>query len=60
MSSDSNDNRSAANPEGFGVSVTEPDSRLPPPRRFTVETMRAWIAEDEADFERLRSAPGDL
>ena len=59
MSSDSNDNRSAANPEGFGVSVTETDSRLPP-RQFTVETMHAWIAEDEADFERLRSAPGDL
>jgi hypothetical protein len=35
--------------------VTETDSRLPPPRQFSVETMQAWIAEDEADFERLRS-----
>jgi len=59
MSSDSKDTRWAGDPECFGVSVTEPDSRLPSPRRFTVETMRAWIAEDEADFERLRSAPGD-
>ena len=29
----------------FVVSVTE---KLPAPRRFGVETMKAWIAEDEA------------
>lgn len=29
----------------FVVSVTE---ELPAPRRFGVETMKAWIAEDEA------------
>ncbi len=23
------------------------------PRRFSAETIKAWIAEDEADFERL-------
>ena len=27
---------------------------MPPPRRFTREQMGAWIAEDEADLERLR------
>ncbi len=32
---------------------------MPPPRRFTVETINAWIAEDEADFARLRSGAGD-
>jgi hypothetical protein len=26
---------------------------LPPSRRFTPEEMNAWIAEDEADMQRL-------
>ncbi|MGH8291733.1 MAG: hypothetical protein ACREV7_22650 [Steroidobacteraceae bacterium] len=30
---------------------------IPPPRRFTGEQMGGWIAEDEADLERLRRTP---
>ncbi|MGQ0633033.1 MAG: hypothetical protein ACT4QC_00330 [Planctomycetaceae bacterium] len=26
---------------------------LPAPRRFTVEQMKSWIAEDEADMQRF-------
>jgi hypothetical protein len=29
----------------------------PAPRRFSPETIKAWIAEDEADFERLSRSP---
>jgi hypothetical protein len=28
--------------------------QLPPPRRFSSEQMKAWIAEDEADMLRFR------
>ena len=34
----------------FVVSVTE---ELPAPRRFGVETMKAWIAEDYAALQRI-------
>ena len=34
----------------FVVSVTE---ELPAPRRFGVETMKAWIAEDDAALQRI-------
>jgi hypothetical protein len=27
--------------------------RAPEPRRFSAETLRGWIAQDEADFEVL-------
>jgi len=27
---------------------------LPPPRKFSGEQLRAWIAEDEADMQRFR------
>jgi hypothetical protein len=29
----------------------------PPPRRFTREQIGSWIAEDEADLERLTKSP---
>jgi hypothetical protein len=29
---------------------------LPPPRQFTREQVAAWIAEDEADWQRTSSA----
>ena len=29
----------------------------PAPRQFSAETIKAWIAEDEADFERLSRTP---
>jgi hypothetical protein len=29
-------------------------SQLPPPRKFTIEQMHSWIAEDEADMERFQ------
>lgn len=29
-------------------------AQMPMPRKFTKEEMAAWIAEDEADMERLR------
>ena len=29
---------------------------LPAPRRFSGEQLRAWIAEDEADMQRLRNS----
>ena len=35
------------------------ESVSPAARRFSVETMNAWIAEDEADFVWLRSEAGD-
>ena len=28
---------------------------LPAPRKFSDEQLRAWIAEDEADMQRLRN-----
>jgi hypothetical protein len=29
----------------------------PEPRRFSAATIKAWIAEDETDFERLSRSP---
>jgi hypothetical protein len=29
-------------------------AKLPPPRKFSVGQMAAWIAEDEVDMERFR------
>jgi hypothetical protein len=29
----------------------------PEPRRFSAETIKGWIAEDEADFDRLSRSP---
>jgi hypothetical protein len=31
--------------------------KTPPPRRFTIEQINAWIAEDEADLQRLKQSP---
>lgn len=31
--------------------------KMPPPRRFGREQVGAWIAEDEADLQRLRRNP---
>lgn len=28
--------------------------KLPPPRKFSVEQLAAWVAEDEAEMQRLR------
>jgi hypothetical protein len=28
---------------------------LPPPRRFSSEQLRTWIAEDEAEMQRFRN-----
>lgn len=30
--------------------------RLPTPRRFSSEQMKAWVAEDEADLRRFRGS----
>lgn len=37
----------------IGRPVCAERAQLPPLRRFSLDTMRAWIAEDEADFEKL-------
>jgi len=37
----------------LAASLRRDRAKAPAPRRFSLETMRAWIAEDEADFERL-------
>jgi hypothetical protein len=29
-------------------------AKIPPPRHFTLEQMKAWIAEDEEDMRRFR------
>jgi hypothetical protein len=29
-------------------------ARMPEPRKFSLEQMDAWVAEDEADMQRLR------
>jgi hypothetical protein len=31
--------------------------KAPPPRRFSRDQIRSWIAEDEADFEQSRRSP---
>ena len=28
-------------------------AQMPPPRRFTMDLVAAWVAEDEADMERF-------
>ena len=28
-------------------------AQMPPPRRFTMDQVAAWVAEDEADMERF-------
>jgi hypothetical protein len=53
------DNPRAPSPIPLAGVVASGIDSLPAPRRFTVETMQAWIAEDEADFERLRLGAGD-
>jgi hypothetical protein len=37
----------------LAASLRRDRGKSPAPRRFSADTMRAWIAEDEADFERL-------
>ena len=37
----------------LAASLRRERAQLPQPRRFSIDTQRAWIAEDEADFERL-------
>lgn len=37
----------------LAASLRRDRAKNPAPRRFSRETMRAWIAEDEADFARL-------
>jgi hypothetical protein len=37
----------------LAASLRRERARGPAPRRFSADTMRAWIAEDEADLERL-------
>jgi hypothetical protein len=32
-------------------------AQAPEPRTFSADTINAWIAEDEADFERLSRSP---
>jgi hypothetical protein len=39
----------------LAVSLRRERRKAPEPRRFSAETLRGWIAEDEADFERLSS-----
>ena len=29
-------------------------AQMPTPRRFSMETMAGWVAEDEADMDRFR------
>lgn len=45
-------------PVGCGVSGAESGS-VPAPRRFSAQTLKEWIAEDEADFVRLSTDAGD-
>ena len=33
--------------------LREPGSQLPAPRKFSCEQLNAWIAEDEADMQRV-------
>jgi hypothetical protein len=37
----------------LAASLRRERAKVPEPRRFSIETMRSWIVEDEADFERL-------
>ncbi len=37
----------------LAASLRRARAQSPEPRRFSAETIQAWIAEDEADFERL-------
>ena len=37
----------------LAASLRRERTKLPEPRRFSIDTMRSWIAEDEADFEQL-------
>ena len=37
----------------LAASLRRDRRNAPQPRRFSAETIKAWIAEDEADFERL-------
>jgi hypothetical protein len=37
----------------LAASLRRDRARMPAGRRFSADTMKAWIAEDEADFARL-------
>jgi len=37
----------------LATSLRRQRAQLPPLRRFSIDMMRAWIAEDEADFGKL-------
>ncbi len=41
----------------LAASLRRARAQAPEPRRFAAETISAWIAEDEADFERLSRSP---
>ena len=41
----------------LAASLRRARAQSPEPRQFSAETIQAWIAEDEADFERLSRSP---
>lgn len=41
----------------LAASLRRDRAKTPEPRRFSADILRAWIAEDEADFERLSRRP---
>jgi hypothetical protein len=41
----------------LAASLRRARAQAPEPRQFSADTIKAWIAEDEADFERLSRRP---
>jgi hypothetical protein len=41
----------------LAASLRRTRAQRPEPRQFSAETIKAWIADDEADFERLSRSP---